>query len=199
MWLQILVALLFLVFEGHAYMLGGSNIFVRNINRMKSSAAASTTSRPSVDKVENTNQLMSFGSKMAIKIPLPTRDPNLAKAFLSNTDGIVQSTWDKGKFDRLGDGSYLLKFASLPIPGVDTISPEIEVVFINSAQESSITMKSGNWTLKGQTGTIKDSRFMKTFNIELDGMIAITPSTNTQVYFQILDVVVTSMHVLLVT
>ena len=143
--------------------------------------AAGTSTSLAVDKIENTNQMMSFGSKMALKVPLPTRDEDLACAFLRNKDGIIQATWEKGRFERLGGSTYLLKFASLPIPGVDTISPEIEVDFTYIEEDRTITMKSGNWTLKGKTGTIKDSRFMKTFNIELDGMISLVGASGSPI------------------
>ena len=125
------------------------------------------------------NGIMSFGSKIPMKVTLPTRDAELAKTFISNLDSIVESTYEAGKYTKMLDGTYLLQFATLPLPGVDKITPEIEVKFVYCSDEGTIRMNSGNWTLRGTTGVLKDSRFMQTFAIELEGILTITPQTAT--------------------
>jgi len=60
----------------------------------------------------------------------------------------------------------------LLLPGIDNITPEIEVDIVYNNEE--IRMSSGNWTLRGNQGAIvKDSRFMQTFDIKLTGAIKI--------------------------
>jgi hypothetical protein len=55
------------------------------------------------------------------------RDRNTACVFLSNTCSIVESTWDSAKLVKLTDEQYVFKFPTLPIPGFEPITPEIEV------------------------------------------------------------------------
>jgi hypothetical protein len=133
----------------------------------------------SMMKTTNVNGLMSFGSEIPMRVALPTRDPDQAKNFISNLDTIVEATYETGKYEKMGPGKYLLKFNTLPLPGPDKITPEIEVGFEFSAEEGAIRMKSGNWNLKGTTGVLKDSRFMQTFAIELEGLLKIVPDTVT--------------------
>ena len=119
------------------------------------------------------NGVMSFGSKIPMKVTLPTRDAEQARTFISNLDTMVESTYETGKYVKMDSGKYLLKFNTLPLPGVDKITPEIEVQFLYDAAEGTIRMNSGNWTLRGTTGVLRDSRFMQTFAIELEGILTI--------------------------
>lgn len=114
--------------------------------------------------------LLKFGSRIPMNVALPTKDIELAKTFLSKTEYIVESTWMKGKQTNMGKGTFLLQFLTLPI-GFDTITPEIEVDFLYDPQDSCIRMKSGSWQLKGKEGVVKDSRFMQSFKIELEGVL----------------------------
>jgi hypothetical protein len=120
--------------------------------------------------VKEEGNLLKFGSRIPMNVALPTNDIELAKQFLSKTEYIVESTWMKGKQTNMGKGTFLLQFLTLPI-GFDTITPEIEVDFIYDAQDSCIRMKSGSWQLKGKEGVVKDSRFMQSFKIELEGVL----------------------------
>lgn len=125
------------------------------------------------------NGVMSFGSKIPMKVTLPTRDANQARTFISNLDSMVESTYEAGKYVKMDDGKYLLKFNTLPLPGIDKITPEIEVQFLYDSIEGTIRMNSGNWTLRGTTGVLKDSRFMQTFAIELEGILTIVTNSAT--------------------
>jgi Protein of unknown function (DUF1997) len=145
-----------------------------------------TSNRLSVDSsafvmmaTREVDGIMSFGSKIPMKVSLPTRDADQARTFISNLDSIVESTYEAGKYMKMADGTYLLKFNTLPLPGVDKITPEIEVKFSYNSTEGTIRMNSGNWTLRGTTGVLKDSRFMQTFAIELEGILTITTPTAT--------------------
>jgi hypothetical protein len=129
------------------------------------------------------NGVMSFGSRIPMKVSLPTRDADQARTFISNLDSMVESTYEAGKYVKMDQGKYLLKFATLPLPGVDKITPEIEVQFLYDKEEGTIRMNSGNWTLRGTTGVLKDSRFMQTFAIELEGILTITPGSNSDSVF----------------
>eukprot|EP01036_Dinobryon_divergens_P029642 gene29642-38767_t len=118
------------------------------------------------------DSIMSFGDKMDIVVRLPTRDQLTVQDFLEKTNFIVESTWERGKFKLISDGNFLLQFASIPIPGIDVINPEMEVNFVNT--NGTIYMTSGNWTLRGMSGGIlKDSRFMQSFDVKLSGRLSI--------------------------
>ena len=145
------------------------------------SGSVARLSASSLKATSEVNGLMSFGSKIPMKVPLPTRDAEQAKSFISNLDSIVESTYEAGKYTKMADGTYLLQFATLPLPGVDRITPEIEVKFVYDSTEGTVKMSSGNWTLRGTTGVLKDSRFMQTFAIELDGFLKIVGSGDTVV------------------
>ena len=110
-----------------------------------------------------------------MNVNLPTRDIEKAKSFLSKTEYIVESTWMKGKQRNMGKGVFLLQFLTLPI-GLDTITPEIEVEFLYDPENYCIRMKSGKWQLIGKEGVKKDSRFMNSFQIYLEGVLKIVPS-----------------------
>ena len=120
--------------------------------------------------VKEEGNLLKFGSRIPMNVALPTNDIEQAKSFLSKTEYIVESTWMKGKQTNMGKGTFLLQFLTLPI-GFDTITPEIEVDFVYDPQFSCIRMSSGSWQLKGKEGVVKDSRFMQSFKIELQGVL----------------------------
>jgi len=118
------------------------------------------------------NSLMSFGNRIEMNIRLPTRDPELATSFIRNPRSIIEKTWDKTKLQRKSDTCYLLKFREFPLPGMDAISPEIEVDL--RFDDGKIKMQSGDWTIRSKTGGImKDSKFLNTFDIKLYGEMSI--------------------------
>lgn len=121
--------------------------------------------------------VMAFGNRVDIKIMLPSRDRTTVLEFLRDEESLLDATWERGKYRRLSDDSkYLLLFPELVLPGVDTISPEVEVQFIY--KNGLIEMQSGNWTLRGMSGTVlKDSRFVQSFNIVVRGELGIHAST----------------------
>ena len=84
-----------------------------------------------------------------MRVLLPTRDADQARTFISNLDSMVENTYEQGKYVKMDQGKYLLKFSTLPLPGVDKITPEIEVQFLYDKEEGTIRMNSGNWTLRG--------------------------------------------------
>jgi len=124
---------------------------------------------------------LQFGDRCEISITLPTRNRALAISYLEQEQLLLEATWEKGKFSRLpsSDNTFRLLFPTLTLPGVDTVSPEIDVII--SCVNGSIELKSGNWTLRGTSGhVLKDSRFMESFAITLQGKLTvdeqITPS-----------------------
>eukprot|EP00597_Dinobryon_sp_UTEXLB2267_P007121 CAMPEP_0170086958 /NCGR_PEP_ID=MMETSP0019_2-20121128/21531_1 /TAXON_ID=98059 /ORGANISM="Dinobryon sp., Strain UTEXLB2267" /LENGTH=216 /DNA_ID=CAMNT_0010304319 /DNA_START=112 /DNA_END=762 /DNA_ORIENTATION=+ len=140
--------------------------------RRVSQGSSLSTSVGSKVVVSETDSIMSFGDKMDILVRLPTRDKKFVQEFLNKPSYIVESTWEKGKMKPLQDGKFLLQFAAIPIPGIDVIMPEMEVNF--ATINDTINMSSGNWTLRGMSGGIlKDSRFMQSFDISLEGRLAI--------------------------
>lgn len=125
----------------------------------------------------STGDVMAFGDRVDIKIALPSRDRTMVSEFLRDEERLLDATWERGKYRRLSDDSkYLLLFPELVLPGVDTISPEVEVQF--TYKDGLIEMQSGNWTLRGMSGTVlKDSRFVQSFNIVVLGELGIHSST----------------------
>lgn len=125
-------------------------------------------------------EVMTFGNRVDIQLTLPSRDRSTVTDFLQDELALLDATWEKGKFTRLGSPSdnkkkYLLYFPKLVLPGVDTISPEIEVEFRYA--NGLIEMHSGNWTLRGDSGNVlKDSRFVESFNIIVLGELGIPHS-----------------------
>lgn len=117
---------------------------------------------------------MSFGNRMEINVKLPTRDQALADEYIKNPKAIVEATWDRSKCRQLNERTFLLIMNTLPLPGVDSITPEIEVNFVYDSTSKSIRMSSGNWTLRGTSGgVVKDSRFMQTFEISIIGQLSL--------------------------
>ena len=112
---------------------------------------------------------------MDVQVRLPTRDRSVALEFLSTPRLIVESTWDANKIKQLGKDKYLLIMPTFPLPGIDNITPEIEVDFLYTNE--TIVMRSGNWTLRGTSGGIvKDSRFMSSFEISIGGELKLSPA-----------------------
>lgn len=79
----------------------------------------------------NKNEVLSFGNTMKIQIKLPTRDINLANEFLNDPQYIVEQTWDRNRIKKITSTTFLLQFLAIPIPGIDVVTPEIEVIFEN--------------------------------------------------------------------
>ena len=80
---------------------------------------------------KNDNDLLSFGNTMKIQIKLPTRDLDLVNEFLNDPQYIVENTWDKNRIKKISSKTFLLQFLAIPIPGIDVVTPEIEVNFEN--------------------------------------------------------------------
>ena len=132
------------------------------------------SSSNSFNNEKDSNNMLSFGNSMKIQIKFPTKDKELVQEFLADPSYLVESTWDSNKLKRITPTIYLLQFIAIPIPGIDIITPEIEVSFENI--NGIIHMNSGNWTIKGMSGKIlKDSNFLKTFEINLVGQLMIIP------------------------
>lgn len=135
------------------------------------------SSSNSFNNEKDSNNMLSFGNSMKIQIKFPTKDKELVQEFLDDPSYLVESTWDSNKLKRITPTVYLLQFIAIPIPGIDVITPEIEVSFENI--NGIIYMNSGNWTIKGMSGKIlKDSNFLKTFEINLVGQLMIIPPTS---------------------
>ena len=78
----------------------------------------------------NNDELMKFGHAMDISLKLPCRDFQVANAFLSDTDGLMEALWEQNKFKRLANNHYLLIMNPITFPGFDVITPEIEVCLL---------------------------------------------------------------------
>jgi hypothetical protein len=124
---------------------------------------------------------LKFGDRCDISITLPTRNRALVISYLEQEQLLLEATWEKGKFRRLPSTSgppnpYRLLFPTLTLPGVDTVSPEIDVTI--ACVNGSIELKSGNWTLRGTSGhVLKDSRFMESFAITIQGKLCVDEQT----------------------
>jgi Protein of unknown function (DUF1997) len=153
-----------------------SPLFLSIFPRRRDSQPATVESASATAVKAEKRELMSFGNKIELSIRLPTKDLELAAEFLKDPNSIISSTWEQSKLQRLDEDKYLLKFRDFPLPGIDTISPEIEVTLKNV--DGVIRMVSGNWTLRGQSsGIMKDSRFLTSFDIKLNGEITmVSPS-----------------------
>eukprot|EP01038_Epipyxis_sp_PR26KG_P013658 gene13658-18330_t len=115
--------------------------------------------------------LISFGKAMKISVELPTKDTTMVNKFFKNPRNVVESTWAAGKFKNIDNKTFVLQFISIPIPGVDVITPEISVDFFND-ENNNIVMQSGNYTLRGNTGAVmKDTTFLKSFEIDINGKL----------------------------
>lgn len=153
----------------HHYQTKFSHSLSPSVSSLKSSSN-------SFNNEKDSNNMLSFGNSMKIQIKFPTKDKELVQEFLADPSYLVESTWDSNKLKRITPTIYLLQFIAIPIPGIDIITPEIEVSFENI--NGIIHMNSGNWTIKGMSGKIlKDSNFLKTFEINLVGQLMIIPPT----------------------
>lgn len=123
-----------------------------------------------ISDAHNDAETLSFGSKLIIDIKLPSKDRDMVDNFLRDTEYIVENTWERTKLKKVSPSTYLLKFISIPIPGLDIVTPEIEVTFENIG--GVVYMKSGRWSLLNGKGTIlKDSNFVTSFDISLTGQL----------------------------
>lgn len=119
------------------------------------------------------NDKLSFGNKMDIRVRLPTRDLGLAEGFMSCPHLIVETAYDHSRYTKVHEGTYIIRFAQIPIPGIDTVIPEIEVDFLT--RNSSIQMQSKSCVLKGGP-IVRDTRFLQSFKINLTGQLSIDHS-----------------------
>jgi hypothetical protein len=118
--------------------------------------------------------ILSFGSRLDIKVQLPTNDRVLVERFLEDTGYVAENTWEKSKIRKVADNTYILQFLSIPIPGLAIVMPEVEVVFDNIC--GVIHMQSSRWSLKNADGgVLKDSTFGSSFDVQLSGQLRISP------------------------
>lgn len=158
-------------FNSHILKVSSSSSHSNSVLYLSSSPSPSSP-------VKRTDDKLSFGNRIDVNIKLPTRDRNLVLDFLGSPKNIVESVWDADKIKKISGSNdrYLLIMPTLPLLGIDNITPEIEIDF-NYVNES-IIMSSGNWTLRGtKGGIVKDSRFMQTFSISINGELNISPSS----------------------
>lgn len=123
-----------------------------------------------VSSSSSTSTKLQFGNTMKIANRLPTRDLKQVQDFLQNPSLIVETVYDASKYTKHYPGCYTIRFASIPIPGIDTITPEITLEF--TSENNVINMKSKAWKLTS-TKLFKDSKFMNSFNILLNGYVEI--------------------------
>jgi hypothetical protein len=109
------------------------------------------------------NDILEFGNRFDIVVKMPTKDFALAERFLKDPTELVGGLWDKKKYTLVDDGVFLLKMQEMSLPGIDSISPEMEVKFSN--EDGTIFMESGRWNLAGTSKIIQDSRFMQSFKV----------------------------------
>lgn len=118
-----------------------------------------------------------LSNRMEIRIGLPTKNHGLAAKFIEDEKKLLDATWEKGmyKVTNQKEKVYTLLFPPIVVPGVDTLSTSVQVNF--EIQSGKIIMKSGDWSIRGKSGSIlKDSNFMQTFRVEITGELSIRES-----------------------
>eukprot|EP01041_Mallomonas_annulata_P002984 gene2984-5856_t len=151
-----------------SYILGPSSPLKSNMI-MSSSALPKATSTFTRSK----DGMITFGTTIDLRIAIPTRDAGLIDKFILNPQNILDATWDKDKVVKLkAETEYLLLFKAIPLLGRDAISPEIIVDLSSDMAMKSTGLKSKSWDLKGNSGLLKDSAFLKSFDIKLEGHIS---------------------------
>lgn len=128
-------------------------------------------------KVDASNDLLKFGNNMDIRVRLPTRDVEIAKEFLQDPTIIIESTYDKSRLARLSDTLWKIRLADITIPAIDVISPEMEIEF-KAVEGNKITMKSMKWALKGTGPIMRDSKFLSSFDIKLNGYLELETTSS---------------------
>eukprot|EP00607_Mallomonas_marina_P000327 CAMPEP_0182433442 /NCGR_PEP_ID=MMETSP1167-20130531/63264_1 /TAXON_ID=2988 /ORGANISM="Mallomonas Sp, Strain CCMP3275" /LENGTH=223 /DNA_ID=CAMNT_0024622143 /DNA_START=118 /DNA_END=789 /DNA_ORIENTATION=- len=116
---------------------------------------------------------ITFGAKIPLTIKLPSSNQLLIDEFISDSINILRSTWDSDKYFKIGnENEYLLRFRPIPLIGLDTIIPEIKVDMIPDSVKKSSSLKTKSWNLKGNSKILKDSDFVKSFDIDIEGYIS---------------------------
>ena len=126
----------------------------------------------------NSNNIVSFGSRIDLEIPLPVVSDNNTKLarYINDPIRILESTWDKNKITKQGDNAYKLRCREIQLLGMDSISPEIAVDFWSESESCSSVMKSTGWSLNGGSRVLRDADFLKTFDFRIEGRISPTAS-----------------------
>lgn len=117
--------------------------------------------------------LIQFGNRMDIRVPLPTTDPTIGLRFLQQPDLIVESAYDSSRRTKLQSGNYAIKFAQIAIPGFDVLVPEVEVQFVHVNSE--LQMQSQRCVLSGGPFA-RDTNFVDSLHVNLCGRLFIEPS-----------------------
>lgn len=71
----------------------------------------------SLYNLQMTNELLKFGDKLSISIKVPTKDTRILSSFLSIPHKMIEAAYDKDSITKISDDHYLLKLASLTLPG----------------------------------------------------------------------------------
>lgn len=138
--------------------------------------------RMTAGDVAHDPDLLSFGNKLRIDIKLPTKDRDMVDKFLRDTEYVVENSWEKAKLKKLSHSTYLVKFISIPIPGVGIITPEIEVKVANIG--GAVYIKSGRWSLlDGKGNTLDDPSFVAGLDISLHGQLKMSREDDFEAYY----------------
>ena len=119
------------------------------------------------------DNLISFGDRIDINIPMMPRDELIAKKFLTDPLSILYATWDSNKILIMSNTSYILRCKDIPLLGFDYITPEI-TFDVTTMNDNACVIKSNSWALRGGSKLLRDSEFLQSFDVAIEGTIQLS-------------------------
>lgn len=122
------------------------------------------------EKINFNSDLLKFGNKIHITLPMPSKKEIEVKDFLSQSHLIINTVWEKDDIRQISLNKYNLLFKTFKFPFLGEIKPSImaKVDYNNDI----LSLESFEWNIKGSR-IISDNKFLKSFDIKLIGEIAI--------------------------
>ena len=116
-----------------------------------------------------------FGNLVEIKFDLPSSDIDSAKDFLSDSSRLVDTLWDKGKYEQLDQNNFRLLCKTMQFPVFGTFHPmiELEVTGDNGRKSFRSTRLSLH---KEEHGEISETNYLQSVEVKFEGTMFIDAS-----------------------
>lgn len=117
---------------------------------------------------------LSATGELAVKVKLPTKDRSIVERFLRETDHLIENVWDKAKIRKLAPERYLVKLSVIPVPGLNIISPELEVELSN--HKGTLYVNGEKCLLRDGCGKLLTDPALTSLQVTISGKLRISNS-----------------------
>jgi len=112
--------------------------------------------------------------KLAVKVKLPIQDRSMVERFLRESEHLVEGVWDKAKIKKSAPERYLVQLSVIPVPGLNIVSPELEVELSN--HKGTLYVNGETCLLRDGCGRLLTDPALASLQVTLSGKLRISNS-----------------------